>query len=251
MKLKHIFLSVTLITGAAMADSTLVYNDNKGAEISRIMLSDGLAKITNKTDAKTALIFDATGNRFTILDHEGKTYMVMGEKEIEALGNVSAMIDRMLEEQLAQMPAAQREQMRGMMKSMLEKQMPKQAALPTYEKSGQSTSYNGFTCDKVIQFQEGKKESDFCVADYQALGVSADEYQGIQRFMKIAEKLAGQFGQNQSMNFASIGEVLPVQYKMDQDTATLTAVKHDDLPAQTFQVPEGYSQQELPKELFK
>ena len=251
MKLKYILLSATLVTGAAMADSTLIYNDNNGNETSRIMLSDGLAKMTHNTEVQTALIFDAKGNSFTILDHERKSYMVLGEKEIAALGNVAAMIDRMLEEQLAQMPAGQREQMRGMMKSMIEKQMPKQTAMPTYEKVGQSQTLHGFTCEQVIQMVDGKKQSDFCVADHQALGVSEAEYQGIQSFMKVAEKLAGQFGQNQSMNFASIGEVLPVQYQMDHGTGTLTSVNHNDLPAQTFQVPEGYTQQDLPKELFQ
>ena len=239
------------MAGAAMADSTLIYNDNNGSETSRIMLSDGLAKMTHNTEVKTALIFDAKANRFTILDHERKSYMVLGEKEIAALGNVAAMIDRMLEEQLAQMPAGQREQMRGMMKSMIEKQMPKQTALPTYEKSGQTHNYNGFNCEQVMQLVDGKKQGDFCVADHQALGVSDEEYQGIQSFMQVAEKLAGQFGQNQSMNFASIGEMLPVQYQLDHGTGTLTTVNHDDLPAQTFQVPEGYTQQDLPKELFR
>ena len=251
MKLKHIFLSATLVTGVAMADSTLIYNDNNGTESSRIMLSDGLAKMTHNTEANTALIFDASKNRFTILDHERKSFMVLGEKEIEALGNVEAMIDRMLEEQLAQMPAEQREQMRGMMKSMIEKQLPKQAAMPTYEKIGQAQTYHGFNCEQVIQLIEGKKQSDFCVAEYQSLGVSAEEYQGIQRFMKVVEKLAGQFGQNQSMNFASIGEVLPVHYQMDHGTGTLVNVNHHDLPAQTFQVPDGYTQQDLPKALFE
>ncbi len=177
--------------------------------------------------------------------------MVFGEKEIAALGDVSAMVDRMLEEQLAQMPAAQREQMRGMMKSMIQKQLPKQAALPKYEKTGQSSNYNGFSCEVVIQSVDGKKKSDLCVADHQDLGVDSGDYAGIQEFMKIAEKMASQFGQNTGANFAAVGAVLPVYYEMGQEKAYLTGVNNDKISDTTFSIPDGYKQQSLPKEMFQ
>ena len=255
MKLKQFILSsalsIALLGGHALADTTLTYNNADGKENSKMYLSDGMAKITNEGDVNTALIFNTRENAFTVINHEDKSYMVFGEKEIAVLGDVSAMVDRMLEEQLAQMPAAQREQMRGMMKSMLQKQMPKQAAMPEYEKTGESSSYNGFDCELVVQTVEGKKQGDFCVANHQDLGVKSADYAAIQEFMKIAEKMASQFGQSQGVNFAAVGEVLPVYYQMGQEKAYLTAVNDDDLSADVFNVPAGYKQQSLPKEMFR
>ena len=244
-------LVTALFSATAWADTTLTYNNADGQENSKMYLSNGLAKVTNDSDVSTALIFNTQLNAFTVINHEDKSYMVFGEKEIAALGDVAAMVDRMLEEQLAQMPAAQREQMRGMMKSMIQKQMPKQTAMPQYEKTGQSASYNGFDCEVFLQTVEGKKQGDFCVADHQDLGVKTADYAAIQEFMKIAEKMASQFGQSQGVNFAAVGDVLPVYYQMGEEKAYLTGVNNDDLSADVFNIPAGYKQQSLPKEMFR
>lgn len=252
MKFKQLILSTLLIGGTAAADTTLTYNSKEGNEHSKMYLSDGMAKITNNIEASTAMIFNAKNNSFTVLNHQDKSYMVFGEKEIAALSDVSSMIDKMVEEQLAQMPAAQRDQMRDMIKSMVKKQMPKQTTdLPVYEKSGASKSYNGFECDEAIKLVNGKKSGSFCVADYQKLGVGADEYAGIRQFMKIAEKMASQFGQDQSMNLDSLGNVLPVYYDVGDQRAFLTDVDNKDLDASVFKVPTGYKKESLPKEMFQ
>jgi len=254
MKFRQLILSTigsAMFSGAAWADTTLTYNDANGKENSKMYLSDGLAKVTNDSEVNTALIFNTRQKSFTVINHEDKSFMVFGEKEIAALGDVAAMVDRMLEEQLGQMPAAQREQMRGMMKSMIQKQLPKKTATPKYEKTGQSSNYNGFDCDEVVQTINGKTQGDFCVADHQKLGVKTEDYVAIQEFMKIAEKMASQFGQNTGVNFAAVGEVLPVYYQIGEEKAYLTGVNNDDLSAAVFSIPEGYKQQSLPKEMFR
>ncbi len=251
MKLTHLLLTATAFTSLANADTTLVYNDANGKQNSQMYLSDGMTKITNTGDVNTALIFNANKNEFVVVNHQDKSYMVFGEKEIAALSDVSAMVDRMLEEQLSQLPAAQRDQMRGMMESMVKQQMPKQAPAPEYTKSGQSSTYNGFDCEVVIKTVAGQKDGDFCVAHIDALGIPAAEYASINQFMKTVEKLASQFGQDQSMNFNEIGQVLPVYYEMDSQKAYLVDINHDNLKPQTFQVPEGYKQMALPTEMLQ
>ncbi len=248
---KAIVLAAAMFSGAVYADTTLTYNNASGQENSKMYLSDGMAKITNDSDVNIALVFNTKQNAFTVINHEDKSYMVFGEKEIAALGDVASMVDRMLEEQLAQMPASQREQMRGMMKSMIQNQMPKQAAMPKYKKTGDTSSYNGFDCEVVVQTLDGKHNGDFCVADFQDLGVKATDYAAIQEFMKIAEKMASQFGQNQGFNFAAVGEVLPVYYEQGKEKAYLTAVSNDALSAEVFSIPKGYKQESLPKEMFR
>ena len=251
MKLKIYLLLAMLLPTTAFADSTLIYNDGSGQLNSTMYLTDGMAKITQSGDVNTALIYNANQNSFVVVNHQDQSYLVFGEKEIAALSDVSAMVNRMLDEQLAQLPASQREQMRGMMESMIKQQMPKQAPAPEYTKSGQSASYNGFDCEVVIKTVQGQKGGDFCVADIDDLGVSAGEYASINDFMKTVEKLASQFGQDQSMNFADIGTVIPVYYEMAGQKAYLVDIKHDDLKASTFRVPEGYAQTALPKELLQ
>lgn len=250
MNFKQLILGTALISGAAMADTTLIYNDANGQQHSKMYLTDGLAKVTNDSDVKTALIFNAKNNSFTILNHQDKSYMVFGEKEIAALGDIASTIDRVVEQQLAQMPESQREQMRGMIKSMIEKQMPKQTAAPSYELSGTTKTYNGFECQEARSVLNGKEIGSFCVTDYSQLGVDAEEYAGISEFMKIAEKMAAQLGSEQGMNFESLGEKLPVFYDSGDQKGFLSKVDNKDLDASVFQIPAGYTKQSLPKEMF-
>jgi hypothetical protein len=160
------------------------------------------------------------------------------------------MVDKMLNEQMAQLPESQRAQMRGMMESMIKQQMPKPKPAPTYIKSGDSETYNGFSCDVVIKESQGTKNGEFCVTSYSNLGISDAEYDAISAFMKVAEKMAAQFGQDESMNFEAIGQVVPVYFDMESQKGTLDSISDDSLPADTFAIPKGYKQQSLPKEMF-
>lgn len=250
MRINHFLLAGCLLTGMVNADTTLIYNNNDGQEQSRMLLTDGKVKMTNQTESSTEIIFNSINTSFTVVNHDEKTYIVFGQKQIEALGDVSKMIDKMISEQLSQMPEAQREQMRGMIETMVKNQMPKSAPLPNYSKSGKSNTYNGFNCDVVVKAVKGKNDGEFCVTKYSNLGISEEEYSAVSQFMKIAEKMAAQFGQDQSMNFNAIGQVVPVYYEMSNNKGYLTEVNDDDLPKGTFEVPSGYKEESLPKELF-
>lgn len=250
MSIKSFLITGCLFSGIAAADTTLIYNDDQGQEQNRMLLTDGKVKMVSSSETDTSMIFDANNNSFTIINHQEKSYMIFGEKEIEALSDVSKMMDKMIDEQLAQMPEAQREQMRGMMESMIKNQMPKQLPAPKYIKSGETTSYNGFSCEVVVKETQGNKDGEFCVTSYNNLGISDAEYGAVAHFMKLAEKMASQFGQEQSMNFESIGKVVPVHFDMASQKGYLISVNDDDLPSATFAIPSGYKQESLPKEMF-
>lgn len=245
---KQIVLIGTLLAGTAMADSTLVYNNAQGKESSIMHLSDGVVKMSStEGNSKTDVIFRNGQTEFTVIMHDEKKYMTFGAKEIEMLSDVSAMMDKMIEKQMANVPEAQRAQMREMMAGMIKSKMPKQAPVPEYRKTGDALDVNGYNCDVVEKITKGKNTDDFCVAEFGELGVSKAEYQAIRGMMKVAEKLASQFGNDTSMNFEQIGQVLPVQYDMNGVKASLVNVSHGSLPAGTFKVPEGYQKQSLPE----
>mgnify|MGYP000380310486 CR=1 FL=1 len=249
MKKKGMLLAGALMASAVSADTTLVYNNAKGKELTVMHLSDGVIKMVNQEGRDTSeMLFRGDDGSFTVVMHNERQYMVFGPKEIEMLSDVSAMIDAMLDKQLANMPEGQRAQARAMMEGMVKSRLPKQAPVPDYHKTSNSRDVNGYSCDVVEKVTKGKKDSDdFCVADYGELGISAVEYSAISGMMKVAEKLASQFGNDSSMNFEQIGEVVPVQYDMNGIKASLVKVSHDDLGAQMFQVPAGYEKQSIPE----
>lgn len=248
MKFKALALATTLMTTAAWADTTLVYNNAKGQEASVMYLSDGVIKmVSSEGQEKTEVIYRQGEGSFTVVMHSEKKYMPFGAEEIEKLSDVSAMVNAMLDKQLANMPEAQREQARAMMEGMIKSRMPKQAPVPEYQKTAESRDVNGYACEVVEKITRGKNTGDFCVAEYGSLGISAGEYDAISGMMKVAEKLAAQFGNDNSMNLDQIGQVVPVQYDMNGVKASLVDVSHNDLGSAMFQVPAGYEKQALPE----
>ena len=169
----------------------------------------------------------------------------MDKESIEKLGDVSAMIDSILEKQLANIPESQREMMRGIMEKTVKSQMPKEAPKPSYSFNGKSTSFNGIDCEVVIK-KAGKNKSEFCVTKYSNVGMSSDEYSVITSFQNTIAVLAQKYGADNSMDFSSLGNFMPVKFMQEGNSGTLNSVNHDSLDPSIFAVPEGYSEMVMP-----
>jgi len=243
--MRNIVCLLCLSTVVAHADTTLKYTADGGAETSLIQLIDGKVHMKSQGEDNVSTIYDAETGVFTTLMHDEKQYMSFGPKEIEAMGNMAAIMKAEMEKQLAQMPEAQREQMRDMMMNMLEQQMPKQGPKPSYNKTGMSKSYNGISCEIVVKTSGDQNSGSFCVAEYDDLGISKGEYNAISSLMKVAEKITAQTGEEYSMNFSSLGAYVPVQFDMNNDNGILQSVSHDTIDRAVFTIPADYKKQEL------
>jgi len=242
--LKTILLSCLATT--AIADTTLIFNGKKDKVAMKMQFANNMMRATSVGDNSTYMIYNANNSTFTTFSTNDKQYYVMDKETIEKLGDIGAMMDKMLEEQLSQMPEAQREMMRGMMEKAMKAQMPKQAPKAEYSFNGESDSYNGFDCEVVVK-KSGKNKSEFCVTKYSNLGMGADEYSVITSFQETVSKLAQKYGQDQAMDFSSLGDYVPVYYKQSKkETGVLTEVNHDKLDPSLFAIPAGYSQMKMP-----
>jgi hypothetical protein len=244
MKILQTLLLSCLAT-TAIADTTLTFTSKKDKVAMKMQLSNNMMRATSVGDESTYMIYDASNTTFTTFIADKKQYFVMDKESIEKLGDVSAMIDSILEKQLANIPESQREMMRGIMEKTVKSQMPKEAPKPSYSFNGKSTSFNGIDCEVVIK-KAGKNKSEFCVTKYSNVGMSSDEYSVITSFQNTIEKLAQQYGQDHSMDFSSLGDYIPVQYKQEGESGTLKDVNHDKLDPSIFVIPEGYSQMKMP-----
>jgi hypothetical protein len=137
--------------------------------------------------------------------------------------------------------------MRDMMMKTMKSQMPKQAPAPTYKMTGKSTEVNGFECEIVIKKSKSGK-SEFCVTEYQDLGMQKNEFEVIQSFQQIAVKLASQFGEDSSMDFSALGDYVPVRYDQSKQSGELKEVDHSKLDKSQFMVPNDYTKKEIPLE---
>ena len=244
MKILHAVLPLCLAT-IANADTTLTYANLKDKVTMKMQFANNKMRATSVDDNSSYMIYDANNNTFTMFTTDKKQYFVMGQEQIEALSDVGAMMDKMLEKQLANMPESQREMMRGMLAGALKSQMPKQVPKPEYSLTGASTAYNGYDCEIVVKKSEAKN-SEFCVTNYSNLGMTNSEFAVITSFQHTIESLAQQFGSDQSMNFSSLGDFIPVKFNQVGKTGTLRDVNHDNIDPILFAIPEGYSKMDMP-----
>ncbi|MBL4772485.1 MAG: hypothetical protein JKX98_02415 [Alcanivoracaceae bacterium] len=240
-------LTATLISLATttIADTTLTFTDKKDKIVMKMQFANNMMRATSVDDNSTYMIYDANNTTFTTFMTDKKEYFVMGQKEIEALSDIGAMMDKMLEKQMAEIPESQRAMMRGMMENMMKSQMPKQAPKAEYKLTGQSSSYNGFDCEIVIK-KVKKNKAEFCVTEYSNLGMKDSEFAVITSFQHTIEALAQQYGADNSMDFSSLGNYMPVKYKQAGESGTLSDVNHDKLDINMFAIPQDYIKMEMP-----
>ncbi len=242
---KMYMVLLPLLASVSYADTSLTFTNNKDNVAMKMQIADNKMRATSVGDNSSYMIYDAANTTFTMVDSEDKTYFVMDKKAIESLSDVSAMMDRMLEQQLAEMPESQRAMMRGMMEQMIKSQMPKEMPKPEYSLTGKTKSYNGFDC-QIVKKKLKRKKSEFCVTDYSAIGMSKDEYAVIESFQGVISHMAQQFGADKSMDFSELGDFIPVNYNQAGEQGTLSEVNHDNLDPSLFVVPANYRRQEMP-----
>lgn len=227
------------------ADTTLTFTDNNENVSMKMHIADNKLRASSIGDNSTYMIYDANNKTFTTFDATEKQYYIMGEKEIAALSDMNAMVEKLIEEQLGEMPEAQRAMMRGMMENMIKSQLPKEMPKPEYTLTGDSKSYNGYNC-QIVSKKSKDDSAEFCVAKYDELGMKSDEYAVINSFQKTIESLAQKVGVDHSMDFSGLGDFIPVHYKQAGQTGSLSGVNHDDIDSSLFAIPEDYSLIELP-----
>lgn len=244
MKILNVLL-LSSLTSVVMADTTLTYKDQSDKVVMKMQFSGNVMRATSVADGKDYMIYDADKETFTTMMSEKKQYVVMGKKEIDALGDTTAMVNSMLDKQLAGMPAAQRDMMRNLLASTIKKQLPKKMPAPVYTMTDKKSSYNTFDCHIVTKKLQ-KEVSEFCVTSYSSLDMKANEYATIASFQKIVKKMAAQYGSDKSMDFTSLGELMPVHYSQAGKVGTLSEVSHDKIEVDSFLVPSGYKKIDLP-----
>ncbi len=244
MKILHSILLISLAT-VSVADTSLTFSNKKENVAMKMQIANNMMRATSADDNSSYMIYNANNTTFSIFSANDKSYYVLDKEAIESLSDIGAMMDKMLEKQLAEMPESQRAMMRGMLEGALKAQMPKEMPKPEYSLTGKTKSYNGIDCE-VVKKKMKRNKSEFCVVKYSEVGMSNAEYAVIQSFQETVQKMAQQFGSDQSMDFSSLGEYIPVNYSQSGESGTLSEVNHDELDSNLFAIPEGYKRMEMP-----
>jgi hypothetical protein len=205
------------------------------------------AEATGVNGAKQVFIFDGATQVMRLINYDRKTYGEMTRAEVDRAGAQMATALTQLQEQMKNLPPAQRAQMEEVMKS---RGMTAAGITKTeYKKTG-TDKVGKWTCDKYEGFQNGQKISDVCAADPKALGFTAADFQVTQQLGEFFQKLMPQNAEQmfslgttdaQGFNGVPIRRTLSIGGRESMNE--VTAISHQTFDDSLFAVPAGFQKQ--------
>jgi hypothetical protein len=199
----------------------------------------------------TEMIYrDDTGTVYTVMKEQHQ-YMVLDPAAQQRMAAMMAGMQDKLRQQMEAMPEAQRKQMEARMGAMTP---PKPDS--SYVKTGQGKTVGSWSCQVFRKTLGSGSTIDACFAPLGTIGLTRDDLAILRKLGQRMQKTMPMTGGMNSIDFDSqtqqIGfEGYPVQTVTSMNgaprtTSTMTSVEHLTLPADTFELPAGYTRQEMP-----
>jgi Domain of unknown function (DUF4412) len=202
---------------------------------------------TESADAKgttTVVVFDAAAQVMRMIDVPKKSYTETTKEEADRMGAQMTDVMAKMQEQLKNIPPAQRAQMEAMMKNM--PGMGAAVAKTEYKKVG-TDKVGKWTCDKYEGYQNGKKTSELCTVDPKALGLTVADFEVTQQlgefFVKMMPQNADQgfsLGKNEPSGYSGVPVRRTYSVLGKETVSELTEVSHQTFADAIFAVPEGF-----------
>ena len=206
------------------------------------------------------MIFRGDQNKVWIVRPQDKAYIEMTP---ESMAQMKAQMDQMqaqMQQRMASMPPEQRKQMEAMMASR--GMGPNASATPpqiTYTKAGDPKKVGDYTCTPFKVTMAAGVTSDFCMAKLSDIGLTRDDLKSFVAFGTFMGQMGGTGTQRSpmaSIDFDSIKKQIgfdgfPVQTSHSSPDGshtvetTLKSIQHQDAPAGTFDLPAGFTRQDM------
>jgi len=172
-----------------------------------------------------------------------------------------AKMDQMMaqmRERLTNLPPEQRKQVESMMALRGAGPDPANPLETTYEKAGEPKKVGAWTCTLYHVTMSGGPVSDFCLAKMSDIGVTRDDLKAFVAYGRLMNQMAPAGTQHAPMaalDFDAMKKQIgfddfPVQTMFGTPDGkhtigtTLKSIQHQDPPADTFEVPAGFTRQD-------
>lgn len=202
----------------------------------------------------STMLFDAEEETFYIIDHKKKEYTQMTRQDIESLSAMLGEQMKMLEQQLAALPEAQREAVRKQMNIPFEQQQEVK-----YQKETSGSTVKGWKTDKFVGMADGQKKSEIYLATYEALGQDKEDFEALEKFLSMMQEFARGMAQHlPNAGLAFLGEQMPdfqggipvktILYNEQGEaisTSTINSIEEEEAEESLFSIPEDYKQKEI------
>ena len=167
----------------------ITHHDVSPAQMSEGTISFQGDKLLIKMDKEVWLVYDASKQEVTAIEHNQKEYRVLNKETFESIAaQVNPMLEQM-REQVEQLPPEQREAAEKMLKG----KFPDQAAikLPEVKKTLETATRNGYPCTRIELIEEGRKVSEVWVTDFDRVEGSEEAVRLFLDMGRFIKEMAG------------------------------------------------------------
>lgn len=217
-----------------------------------MQVQDGMIRASQGTN-HTMILKNST---ITMLDEKRKTYREMDKATLERMANQAGAAMAQLQDKMKNMSPEQRAMMEKAMGSHMPGGMGPQAANDEYaaKDTGKSDTVEGHSCRLWQTTRNGAPLEELCVVPYSSLPGREDLQKAFQVMTDAVEDLSRAMPNVEKAMKARLSvNGYPVrvrrydaQGELRKNETVLTKWTEETLPAATFDVPAGYTKQDLP-----
>ena len=202
---------------------------------------------------RSTVIYRGDRREMVVVDHDRKSYMVIDEQALQKVGDQLNQASRQIQEQLKNLPEAQR----AMVEKMMKGRLPQTPERPTREvrEAGENATKNGYPCVRYEVFRDGRKAQDLWITDWGNIP-GGDEVHGVfQDMANFYRQLLSnsQFGGAVSENpFVGLEELegFPVVTRSFEDNqleneSQLRSARRRTLDPAELEPPAGYKRRSM------
>ncbi|MBI3769724.1 MAG: DUF4412 domain-containing protein [Deltaproteobacteria bacterium] len=197
--------------------------------------------------ANAVMIYRGDRDVIWSVDDKRRAYMQIDRARMQAMRAQSDASRAKMRAELGKLPPAEQARMQAMLAATDVKSAEREP--PTIKETGRTDKVGGLACHEIEVSRGGTKESEICVADWKAAGVTKTDLTPVRKLGTFQqETLAGLQARREGGDVLELFDALdglPVRvrsFRAGQLRAEFRIVKveHKALDAKLFDVPEGY-----------
>ena len=236
MRYGPMLLLLTLLAPAATADVTLAYEDDAQQPTYTLSIKGDKLRMETHDSAGSVVLFDAAKREMTVVDAGRREYLVFDEASM-------ARLQQQMKQALAM--AAQF----GLSPEKLGLGDVQERAAAVERKTGTTKTVGGHECAVFEYTIDGAVNGTACIADPGELGISAEDWRGMQSMFGMLMSMATDIVPVElgTVNLAPPeGIAIEARNADGSDAQVLASVDDAAIDASKFEVPAGYKAVEIP-----
>lgn len=267
--MKPLFFSLLIIICSTAASaqmevivlSSITLDKNAESTTSKAYIHEQKVLVESSGERhESTMLFDAEKETFYIIDHNKKEYTEMTRQDLEALSSMVSEQMKMLEQQLANLPEAQREAVRKQMSAAFE-QAGQQSI--EFKKEAAGKKIKNWETDKYTGMAGDQKKSEIYMASYQTLGHDKKDFEALEKFYSMMQDFARSMSRSTTTaglglfgdNMPAYEDGIPVKTIFYDErgepmsTSTVNSIEEEEVEESLFSIPENYRKRRMAQHL--